>query len=129
MPGINDAIKQIDNLEPGERVIYTRVAKNHGVNCTTLSHHAQGVQMDCNTKNSNQAKLMPPQEHELVQYVIGLTERHLPPTREMIKNFVLGIAKVDVSESWVTCFLWCHCNVLTSRWTSPMASNQHGADS
>ncbi|KAF2628503.1 hypothetical protein BU25DRAFT_420967 [Macroventuria anomochaeta] len=117
MPGINDAIKQIDNLEPREQVIYTRVAKNHGVNRTTLSHHAQGVQMDRNTKNSNQAKLMPPQEHELVQYIIGLTERRLPPTREMIKNFVLGIAKVDVSESWVTRY------VLTSCLTSLMASN------
>ncbi|KAF2622326.1 hypothetical protein BU25DRAFT_311006, partial [Macroventuria anomochaeta] len=129
MPGINDAIRQINNLNLGNKLCYQKIATNHGVDRTTLSQHHRGVQMDQKTKNLNQLKVNPQQEEELVQYVISLTERHFPPTREMIKNFVRGIAKVNVSETWVTHFLHRHKDVLTNRWTSPMAANRHAADS
>jgi hypothetical protein len=129
MPGINDAIKQIDKLKPGNKLCYQSIADNHGVDCTTLSRRHQGVQTPIATKNINQLKVNLHQEEELVQYIVDLTECHLPPTREMIKNFAHGIAKVDVSETWVTRFLQRHKDVLTSRWTSPMAADRHAADS
>jgi hypothetical protein len=129
MPGINDAINQINKLKHGDKLCYQNIADNHGVDRRTLSRHHRGVQAPIATKNINQLKVNLHQEEELVQYIVDLTERHLPPTREMIKNFAHGIAKVDVSETWVTRFLQRHKGVLTSRWTSPMAADRHAADS
>ena len=80
-------------------------------------------------KNFNQQKLTPEQEIELVQYIKGLAERHLPPTREMIRNFASTIAKEPVSESWVTRFINRHSIHLISQWTAGIDSNRHNADS
>ena len=79
-------------------------------------------------KNFNQQKLTPEQEIELVQYIKGLAERHLPPTREMIRNFASTIAKELVSESWVNRFIHRYSVHLISRWTTGMDSNRHNAN-
>jgi hypothetical protein len=92
MPGINDALQQIDNLKFREKISYRRMAKYARCDRTTLSRRHRGVQVDINTKNVRQHKVTPQ------QYIVGLTERHFPPTREMIKNFVRGLAHVEVSE-------------------------------
>jgi hypothetical protein len=97
MPGINDALQQIAKLRPGEKICYTRIAKDARCDPVTLARHHQGVQADRDTKNLNQLKVSPQQETELVQYIIGLTERSSPPTRQMIINFVRGLAKIEVS--------------------------------
>ncbi|KAF1999363.1 hypothetical protein P154DRAFT_554831 [Amniculicola lignicola CBS 123094] len=39
------------------------------------------------------------------KYGITLTERHIPPTREIVQNFASVIAKEPVSKSWVTRFI------------------------
>jgi hypothetical protein len=59
-----------------------------------------------------QCKITPQQKEELVKYIEGLTERHLPPTRQMIQNFATEIAGDEVSESWVTRFLNRHLDRL-----------------
>jgi hypothetical protein len=97
IPGINDALKQIDNLKPGEKLSYSKIAENSRCSRSTLARHHQGLQADRDTKRLNQLKVSPQQENELVQYIIGLTERASPPTRQMIINFVRGLAKVEVS--------------------------------
>ncbi|KAF1975308.1 hypothetical protein BU23DRAFT_409832, partial [Bimuria novae-zelandiae CBS 107.79] len=76
-----------------------------------------------------QQKLTPQQEEELVQYIKRLTERHMPPTREMIQNFASTIAKEPVSESWVTRFINRHSIHLISQWAVGMDSNRHKANS
>jgi hypothetical protein len=129
MPGINDALQQIAKLRPGEKICYTRIAKDARCDPVTLARHHQGVQADRDTKNLNQLKVSPQQETELVQYIIGLTERSSPPTRQMIINFVRGLAKIEVSQTWVTRFLHRHRDLLTNRYTNPMASVRHAADS
>ena len=37
MPGINEALDEIYALQPDEKLVYTAIAKRHGVNCLTLS--------------------------------------------------------------------------------------------
>jgi hypothetical protein len=44
-------------------------------------------------------------EAELVQYIRGLTERHLMPIKQMIKNFATPILGKEPSNNWVTHFL------------------------
>ncbi|EFQ95865.1 hypothetical protein PTT_04460 [Pyrenophora teres f. teres 0-1] len=129
MPRINDALQRIDTLGSSEKISYCKIAKDARCDRSTLSRRHRGVQVDVTTKNVRQRKVTPQQEDDLVQYTIGLTERHFPPTREMIKNFVRGLAHVEVSETWVTHFLQRHRDVLSNRWTSPMAADRHAADS
>jgi hypothetical protein len=81
------------------------------------------------TKDSNQCILSPHQEAELIKYIKELTERRLPPTRSMIRNFASKLAAKDVSESWVTRFINRNKNELTSQWAPAMDSVRHNADS
>jgi hypothetical protein len=37
MTGISDVLAEIDNLMPGKQVVYTSIAKKHGVDRSTLS--------------------------------------------------------------------------------------------
>jgi hypothetical protein len=37
MAGISDALREINNLKPGEQLVYTSIAKKHSVNRSTLS--------------------------------------------------------------------------------------------
>ncbi|KAF1970743.1 hypothetical protein BU23DRAFT_581885 [Bimuria novae-zelandiae CBS 107.79] len=73
MDPIQAAIDEIESREQGEDFSYTEVATRYGINRSTLSRRHR--------------------EQELVRYIKGLTERHIPPTREMIQNFASAIAK------------------------------------
>jgi hypothetical protein len=64
-----------------------------------------------------------------VKYIEELTERRLPPTRDMKRNFASSVAQKKVSESWVTRFINKHSNRLTSQWNFAIDSLRHNADS
>ncbi|KAF1365688.1 hypothetical protein EJ07DRAFT_86500, partial [Lizonia empirigonia] len=72
--------------------------------------------------------LSPQQERDLCDYIEELTERHLPPTRQMIKNFAAEIAKDHVGETWVTDFLNRHTETLLYKWITAMDKVRHAAD-
>ena len=129
MGSIEAAIEAIEALEPGEPFTYTKIAADYHVNRITLSRRHKQIQSSRTTQATTQQKLTPQQEAELVKYIQGLTARHLPPTREMIRNFASTIAKEPVSESWVTRFINRHSIYLISRWAAGMDSNRHNADS
>ena len=57
MPGINDALEQIRKLKPDEKLVYTTIAKKHGVSRTTLSRAHRRVQVPQRVANHNQRKL------------------------------------------------------------------------
>jgi hypothetical protein len=64
-----------------------------------------------------------------VNYIIGLTERGLSPTKEMIQSFARGVVKREVGEGWVLRFVERHKDALITKWTSGMDRNRHQADS
>jgi transposase-like protein len=86
MDPIQAAIDEIESQEPGEKFTYTEIATKYGVDRSTLSRRHRGVTASRAATADNQQKLNPQQEQELVRYIKGLTERHIPPTREMIRN-------------------------------------------
>ena len=129
MDPILAAIEAIESQEPGEKFSYRQVAKKFGVDRTTLSRRHQGKTRSYATAGQQQMLLSPQQELELVRYIEDLSERALPPTREMIRNFASAVAKWDVSDAWVTRFLNRNRNYLTSQWTTDMDRNRHQADS
>ena len=84
MDPIETAIADIESLGPGQPFSYTAFATKYGVVRSTLIRRHRGVTRPPQVKNFDQQKLTPEQEIELIKYIKGLTERHLPPTREII---------------------------------------------
>ncbi|KAF1972591.1 hypothetical protein BU23DRAFT_590084 [Bimuria novae-zelandiae CBS 107.79] len=66
------------------------IAAYNAVSVTTLRRRQQGSQQSRTTKDLNQRALSPQQEQALLQHIDKLTERRLPPTREMMRNFALS---------------------------------------
>jgi hypothetical protein len=129
MAPIDDAVAAIKLLEDGEHFTYQAIANQFGVNRVTLSQRHQGCQRLREAKEADQQCLSPQQEHELVLYIEALPKRGLPPTREMIQNFASDVIKQRVSEAWVTRFLHCNHDKLTSKWSSGMDALRHKASS
>ena len=128
IPGIHDALAQIRNLKLGDKLVYTAIAKDHGVDRSTVRRRHQRGQVPLYVANQQRRKLTPQQEAELVRYIEELTARHLPPTRRMVRNFASVVAQNPCSDSWVTRFLNRHRNQLTSQWVTGMDSNRHNAE-
>ena len=91
MPGLNDALAEIDALGPEEKVVYTNIAEKHSVSRTTLSRVHRGVQVPRSIETRNNQKLSNQQELDLVEYIEKLTENKLPPTRHMVQNFASSV--------------------------------------
>ncbi|KAF1361353.1 hypothetical protein EJ07DRAFT_40342, partial [Lizonia empirigonia] len=126
---MEDALAELDALDSSEEVCYATIAKKHGVDRSTLSRKHRGVSGSRAEAGLARRNLQPEQEAELVKYIEGLTERKLPPTREMVQNYASDIAGHYVSESWVTRFLHRHQDELTSQWSTSMDRQRHAADS
>jgi hypothetical protein len=129
MAPIDDALAAIEALEPGEKLVYQKIADQYGVDRSTLARRHKRVQVPRELKDSNQKKLTPQQEAGLVKYIEELTARHIPPTREIIRNFASAVAKEEVSDSWVTRFINTYSIHLISQYSTGMDANRHHADS
>ena len=126
---LEEALAELRAADPDAPISYTSLAKKYGVERTTLARRDQGKSASRETKASAQQLLTPYQEAGLVKYIEGLTIRHLPPTRSMIRGFASEIGHTSVSDSWVTDFLKRHQDRLVSQWVTAMDSNRHKADS
>jgi hypothetical protein len=129
MDPINAAVAAIDSLKPGEDFTYAGIAKIRGVERSTLSRRHRRVTRAREVTSQNRQKLNQQQERELLRYIERLTERGLPPTRQMIGNFAACIAKEDVSMSWVDRFVKRYPEALIRSWSTGLDRNRHNADS
>lgn len=129
MDPILAAIEAIDSREPGEQLSYRNIAKKFGVDRTTLARRHKGKTRSNAGEAQQRMLLDPQQELELVRYIQSLSERALPPTREMIRNFASRVAKWEVSDTWVTRFLNRNSDQLTSRWATGIDRKRYIADS
>jgi transcriptional regulator with XRE-family HTH domain len=105
---MEDALAAIESLGKGEKFTYQEIADRYGVNRSTLSRRHRGVNRSVQEYAVTKQLLSPHQEEELVKYIIGLTERGLPPTKEMIQTFAREVVKKEVGERWVL-----RCNHVT----------------
>ena len=105
MDPIEAAIAEIESLQPGENFSYREIARRYDITHTTLIRRHQGVTQSGVTTVSPHQNLTPEQEVELVRYITRLTERGLPPTRQIMQNFASTITKKQVSLSWVDRFI------------------------
>ncbi|KAF1938265.1 hypothetical protein EJ02DRAFT_458019 [Clathrospora elynae] len=100
-----DALAAIESLDEREQFTYQATADIYGMSRTTLSRRHWQVQGSREGQAINLQLLSPHQEEEFVKYIIELTERGLPPTREMIQNFAREVVKKEVGNGWVTRFV------------------------
>jgi len=96
---IDDALAEIESLEPGENLSYSKIADKYGVWRSTLTRRHKAETRSREEQAIVQQKLSVQQEVELVKYIKGLTKQRLLPTREIIQNFALVVAKEPVSKS------------------------------
>jgi hypothetical protein len=122
MAPIDDALAFLESQEPGEQLSYQKCSVMFGVDRRTLARRHKGLTQPMTTKHQQQQKLTPQAEAGLVRYIQGLSNRHMPPTRNMIQNFALKIAKEEVSEAWVTRFLNRHPDEIISKWATGIDS-------
>ena len=92
MAPIDDAIADLESQEPGEKLILAEFARKWGVSRATLSRRWRRVTGSKSNGYAQQQAISPQQELELVRYIKTLTEKGLPPTREIIRNFSLEVA-------------------------------------
>jgi hypothetical protein len=98
MAPINNAIEDLKLRDPGEHFTLKEVAEKYQVNCSTLGQRWRGVTASREDGYLNQQALGQQQELELIQYITKLTERGLPPMREMIRNLSSEVAHWQLSD-------------------------------
>jgi hypothetical protein len=129
MSSIEAALAAIEALQPGEKLVYTRIAKQYGVDRSTLARRHQGLSTSRDAQYNNQQILHPQQEQELLRYIERLTSQGLPPTRPMIRRFASQIAGRELGKCWVNRFVKRHQVDLISRWATGINRLRHQADS
>jgi hypothetical protein len=73
MDPIEEAIKEIESLDPQETFLYAEIARKYGVVCTTLMRRHKEIHEPRTTRISKTQLLNPQQEDELSKYIEGLT--------------------------------------------------------
>lgn len=98
MTAIEKKIAEIESQGPNAPFCYRAVAKKTRVEKTTLARRHRGKTHTFAEGVASQQLLNPQQEDELVKYIQGLSDRGLPPTRTIVKNFARKIAKREPSD-------------------------------
>lgn len=96
---MEEALAELDALDSNNDICYAEIAKKHSVARSTLSRKHRGVSGSRAEPGLARRNLQPEQEAELVKYIEALTERKLPPTREMVQIYASDIAGHPVSHS------------------------------
>jgi hypothetical protein len=96
MQPIQEAIEYLESCKAGDNFLYREVAKRFRVNRVTLIRRHRGDNEAYGLRNRS---LHLQHETELIQYINTLTERRLPPTKEIIQRFALDLARKLVLES------------------------------
>jgi hypothetical protein len=125
---LDAALSYIRSLKEGETFSYTKVAEKYGISRTTLSTHHQGRRTTREAAHEDQRLLHPRDEAELIEYIKSFTEKHCPPTRQMIINFATPLCRWEPGDSWFTRLLHRHPDDLITAWATPMESTRHIAD-
>jgi Tc5 transposase DNA-binding domain len=126
MGSIEEAIA---DLKSQEHPNITATAKKHGCNRTTLSKRYNGIQGSRQAGYNSQRLLTPAQLKALIKYINQLTERGLPPTTSMVRNFAAEIAGREPGPHWVSRWLKTNQNDLRTGYLTPINGARKKAES
>jgi hypothetical protein len=126
MDAIDAALKDL-KLQDVKNI--SAVAKMHGVDRSTLSRRYNGVSNPAKVYHESRQLLNPQQEKDLVSYINELTEKGIPPTPAMVRNFAHDIAGKRPGKSWSQGFCKRHQDILTSGYLNNIDKQRKDADS
>jgi hypothetical protein len=99
-------------LRSQEKPNILQTAKKHNVDRTTLSRRWNGVTESKRAGYDAQRLLTTAQSNSLINYINDLTERALPPTNAMVRNFAAQIAQRQPGPHWLGRWLKANKKVL-----------------
>jgi hypothetical protein len=112
MDSVSQAIQSARAATSDGSFSYQEVADATNLSRLTVSRRARGVTASRADGSQQQQKLALEQESELAAYIEKLTDRFLPPTRQMIQDFASEMAHKPVSDTWVRDFLYRNSDTL-----------------
>jgi len=91
MAKLQAALEKLDSLD---QINYTHVADEYGISRDTLSRHHKRKQKS-RADADREYKYLLPQQQELflADYINKLTDRGIPPTTSMVRNFTHNVSK------------------------------------
>jgi hypothetical protein len=94
---------------------YSQVARDFGIERTTLMRRYKGICTSRKEATSLYHKLLTDtQEEVLINQINKLTVRGLPPTSQIVKNLAEEIIGGDVNKNWTASFVQRHSTRLKS---------------
>jgi hypothetical protein len=102
-------------LDLQERLNYSQIAKQYKLERSTLAKRYKGqtVSRQVFLSESRQC-LTIAQEEALIEQINKLTDRHIPPTSQMVKNFAEEMIGRQVGKNWTQGFIRRHDSKLKS---------------
>ena len=92
---------------------YMATAKKHGMARSTLRERFLGESLSIQTTASKyRQRLTFVQEKTLIEHINRLTNRGLPPTSQIVRNFAKKMIKGPVGKNWTGSFVKRHKNRL-----------------
>jgi transposase-like protein len=112
-----------------DSVNYAQTAREYGVDPNTLRRRHKGQQVSRHRAAFESKSLLTiAQEQVLISHIKRLTERGIPPTPQMVRNFAAEIGKERPGKSWAYEFVKRHEKVLDSRYLKGFDLNRMHAD-
>jgi hypothetical protein len=126
MAPIDDAL---EDLKSQEHPNYTYTAQKYGVERTKLSRRHRGIIGSKEDSTEQKRLLSKQQQKNLVQYINTLSERGLPPTNAMVRNFAKDICGKQPGQNWVLRFVSNFKTTLKSDYLEGLDLCRRNADS
>jgi Tc5 transposase DNA-binding domain len=118
----NDRIKAvIDQLDSQRTLNYAAAARDYHIDRTTLARRYNGKTVSRVEANSTyRQRLNDVQEDTLLRYIDTLTDRHIPPTSQIIRNLVEEIIKGSMGKNWIENFIKRHIDRINYHYLRPI---------
>ena len=105
----------LENLSIQDPPNVGKTAREYGVVESTLRRRWKGQTVSMEEASSlYKQRLTKPQEEALISQINALTDRGMPPTPSMVKNFAEEIIKAPLGKNWTSDFVRRHKDVLKS---------------
>ena len=107
--------KALAALDLQEHPKYAPVAREYSLERTTLAKRHKGQTTSRAIANSESRQCLTTQQEEaLITAINFYTDRHIPPTSQMVKNFAEEIIGRSVGKNWTSGFVHRHESRLKS---------------
>ena len=126
MSSIDAAITVLKSQDPPK---YSQVAREFNVDLNTLMRRFKGTHQSRTEYHENHDSLLNKgQQQYLVHYINKLTDRGIPPTHRMVRNFAHNIAKKEPGKNWSLRFVQKYSKVLDSGYLKAFEMARKKAD-